>query len=295
MNVCPQPRTFSKRPGCSPEDAAGQASHRPPPHLTQVRSDHGGSVSGGNPFDGNYGSGKTEYEKYLQTHRLLSLQKRPEERLHEDELLFQSVHQVEEIWMKLTIHELGEAVRHFSSDEPTAATRSLGRATQALTIGESSLRLFDTMGPAAYLQIRRGLGRGSGADSPGFRRINQVAPHVWEAFDAMRTRMGADLIEAYRDPTLHPVLLASAEEMLSFDVAMVRFKQSHMAVVQRIIGVDTASLRGNASQAWLQRSAAKRYFPALWEVRATLFADFAGAGAAPRPAAPQGTTSSGPT
>jgi tryptophan 2,3-dioxygenase len=42
----------------------------------------------------------TEYEKYLHVPELLALQKPEESRTHPDELLFQSVHQVEELWIR---------------------------------------------------------------------------------------------------------------------------------------------------------------------------------------------------
>ena len=40
------------------------------------------------------GRGASDYERYLRTDELLSLQKTPEERVHRDELLFQTVHQI---------------------------------------------------------------------------------------------------------------------------------------------------------------------------------------------------------
>jgi tryptophan 2,3-dioxygenase len=47
------------------------------------------------------GEGASDYERYLRTEELLRLQKRPEERAHHDELLFQTVHQSSELWLKL--------------------------------------------------------------------------------------------------------------------------------------------------------------------------------------------------
>jgi tryptophan 2,3-dioxygenase len=47
------------------------------------------------------GPGASDYERYLRTDDLLALQKPPEERVHHDELLFQTVHQASELWLKL--------------------------------------------------------------------------------------------------------------------------------------------------------------------------------------------------
>src|SRR5213593_2496256 len=46
------------------------------------------------------GAGASDYERYLRTDELLSLQKTEEERSHHDELLFQTAHQSSELWLK---------------------------------------------------------------------------------------------------------------------------------------------------------------------------------------------------
>jgi tryptophan 2,3-dioxygenase len=43
------------------------------------------------------GTAPTDYERYLRTEELLSLQKNPEELLHPDETTFQVVHQSTEV------------------------------------------------------------------------------------------------------------------------------------------------------------------------------------------------------
>jgi tryptophan 2,3-dioxygenase len=45
------------------------------------------------------GSAPSDYERYLNTEELLSLQKGPDEWVHRDELLFQVVHQSSELWL----------------------------------------------------------------------------------------------------------------------------------------------------------------------------------------------------
>ena len=49
------------------------------------------------------GEGASDYERYLRTDELLALQKTPEEMQHRDELLFQTVHQSSELWLKLGV------------------------------------------------------------------------------------------------------------------------------------------------------------------------------------------------
>ena len=55
------------------------------------------------------GAGASDYERYLRTDELLSLQKTEEERVHHDELLFQTVHQSSELWLKFATTEVDKA------------------------------------------------------------------------------------------------------------------------------------------------------------------------------------------
>src|SRR5690349_20766875 len=50
--------------------------------------------------------GESFYERYLRTEELLSLQKAEDDLAHHDELQFQVVHQVFELWLKETAYEL---------------------------------------------------------------------------------------------------------------------------------------------------------------------------------------------
>src|SRR5437868_10512328 len=74
------------------------------------------------------GRGASDYERYLRTDDLLALQKPPEERSHPDELLFQTVHQSSELWLKLGTAEVARATAHVRAGEVGAALRLLRRA-----------------------------------------------------------------------------------------------------------------------------------------------------------------------
>jgi tryptophan 2,3-dioxygenase len=226
-----------------------------------------------NPFDERYDRGTTEYERYLKTPELLRLQKEPAQRSHADELLFQSIHQVEELWMKMMIHELGELVLALDGRQYVDGRRALDRVADLGELLERQLKLFEHMLPSAYLIIRKKLGRGSGLDSPGFVRLNEIAPTVWAAYQRALEREKVDLMDLYAKADAHPALLGVAEGLVDFDAAMQRFKREHIMVVRRIIGIGTASLRGNPMDL-LERSAQLTYFPELWAVRDGLFTDF---------------------
>ncbi|HYT35153.1 MAG TPA: tryptophan 2,3-dioxygenase family protein, partial [Ktedonobacteraceae bacterium] len=58
------------------------------------------------PQASKHAPGQSVYERYLRTEELLSLQKAEEELAHHDELQFQVVHQVFELWWKESAFEL---------------------------------------------------------------------------------------------------------------------------------------------------------------------------------------------
>ena len=175
--------------------------------------------------------------------------------------------------MRCMVHDLGEAVVALDRDDFPESRRALDRVASAGELIERQLKLFEQMVPAAYLAIRARLGHGSGMDSPGFVRLNAIAPKVWEHFDHALARHGQDVMSIYRAPSAHSGLLSVAEGLLNIDAGWQRFKREHIMVVRRIIGIGTASLRGNPMEL-LERSAQLTWFPMLWAVRDRMFVDF---------------------
>ena len=78
------------------------------------------------------GPGASDYERYLRTDELLALQKTPDERAHHDELLFQTVHQSSELWLKLAGEEM-----ELATDAP-ARGRDRARAAAACAARSSA-------------------------------------------------------------------------------------------------------------------------------------------------------------
>ena len=74
------------------------------------------------------GKGASDYERYLHTDELLSLQKLPEEFLHKDEMTFQVVHQASELLLKGVAWELDRARLHIDEGEFSNAARLIRRA-----------------------------------------------------------------------------------------------------------------------------------------------------------------------
>ena len=74
------------------------------------------------------GTAASDYERYLRTDELLSLQKTADEVVHRDEHLFQAVHQSSEIWLKLACTELEQATALLAGDDVLPAIRLIRRA-----------------------------------------------------------------------------------------------------------------------------------------------------------------------
>lgn len=215
----------------------------------------------------------TEYERYLRVPELLSLQKPEEARTHADELLFQAVHQVEELWMKAADDEISRLVTALDNDEMEHARLGLHRIYLMETLMSEQLRLLETMTPRAYFTIRRGLGHGSGLESPGFNRLLRVARRVSDAFERACARHSLAVEELIREPARNAALWSIAEAMIDMDEAFQNFRYRHMMLVKRIIGPGTPSLKGNPIEL-LENNAKKMFFPALWRAREALFENY---------------------
>jgi len=120
------------------------------------------------------GPASLDYELYLKTDQLLSCQKLPSELCNPDELQFQIVHQVEELWMKLIVHSLLDAIEALEKNHAHKALTLMGRTQRLLWLMSEQLSLLETMSPHDYQSIRLQLGNGSGQESPGFRTLMKI-------------------------------------------------------------------------------------------------------------------------
>jgi len=212
------------------------------------------------------GSAASDYERYLRTDELLALQKTADEWVHRDELLFQSVHQTSEIWLKLAWNEIEEAARLVGADDFPAAIRLLRRANDCMKIVTQALDMLEHMSPWEYTEVRKVLGHGSGFDSPGFREMRRVAKPLGEAFHAARERAGLSLIEVYTEGRRHEDLYTLAELLIELDERVTVWRVRHFKVVQRTIGADVIGTQGTPVEV-MGRLIHHSFFPELWDVR----------------------------
>jgi tryptophan 2,3-dioxygenase len=212
------------------------------------------------------GEGGSDYERYLRTDALLALQKGPDEWVHRDELLFQTVHQSSELWLKLAWNEVEEAGRLVAEENIAAANRLLRRSIHCLRLVTEALDVLEYMSPWEYTEVRKVLGHGSGFDSPGFREMRRVAKPLGEAFHAARERAGLSLIEVYTRGREFEDLYTLAELMIEFDERVTVWRVRHFKVVQRTIGADVIGTQGTPVEV-MGRLIHHSFFPELWDVR----------------------------
>ena len=218
------------------------------------------------------GPGATDYERYLRTDELLALQKRPETMAHRDELLFQTVHQASELWLKLACFEAETAISAMGAGDAWVAVRLLRRATGALDLVHGNTRMLEHITPWDYHGVRTQLGHGSGFDSPGFRGTHDVSPRLGASFTRLIGRRGVDLRALYRDSHAHEDLFQLAERLLDWDEKLMLWRVIHLRVVERIIGGQVIGTQGTPVEV-LGRRLDVRYFDELWDVRNALTAE----------------------
>jgi tryptophan 2,3-dioxygenase len=129
-----------------------------------------------NPKDeSTYSSAHTDfrqgfsYAAYLGLDQLLSAQ-HPLTGAH-DEPLFIMIHQVQELWMKLLIHELQSAMKSLEAGVIDPAMKMLARVSRAQEQMTNAWEVLKTMTPADYLEFRSSFGQASGFQSHQYRLI----------------------------------------------------------------------------------------------------------------------------
>ena len=144
------------------------------------------------------------YGDYLQLDTLLSAQT-PVSGEH-DELLFITIHQVMELWLKLLIRVLDTALDHIRADQLQPAFKCTARINRIQEQLIQAWTVLSTMTPSDYLRFRPSLGKSSGFQSWQYRLVEfklgakdemKMAPHQH------RSDLAAQLDAAYRAPSLY--------------------------------------------------------------------------------------------
>jgi len=110
-----------------------------------------------------------DYTGYLQLDQLLSAQAPLSDPPHHDEMLFIIQHQVAELWIKLSIHEIGGAIRFMQNDLLPQALKNLARVRQVQSQLYNQWKVLDTLTPSEYAEFRHVFGKASGFQSAQYR------------------------------------------------------------------------------------------------------------------------------
>jgi tryptophan 2,3-dioxygenase len=213
------------------------------------------------------GPGASDYERYLRTDELLALQKTEEERAHHDELLFQTVHQASELWLKLAWTEAELATEHLRKGELAPAIRLLRRSIECLRHVDAGLDMLELLSPWEYTRwVRPVLGHGSGFDSPGWRELRRVAPDLAAAFHELRREQGLSVVELYQRNREFEQLYTVAELLIELDERVGVWRIRHLKMIGRIIGEGQIGTQGTPVEL-LAKLIHQKLYPDLWDAR----------------------------
>ena len=109
------------------------------------------------------------YGDYLKLEQILPAQ-HPLSTEH-DEMLFIVIHQSSELWLKLAGHELMNAVKCIQENNFGPAFKVISRVKQIFIQLTQSWNILSTLTPSDYLRFRDDLGRSSGFQSHGYRKL----------------------------------------------------------------------------------------------------------------------------
>jgi len=149
--------------------------------------------------------GGMTYGSYLALDRILSSQKPVS--AHHDEMLFIVIHQVTELWMKLSLHELTGVLHQIQSDDLDPAFKMLSRVARIQGQLILSWDVLSTMTPLDYASFRDELQQSSGFQSYQYRTLEFTLGNK-----------NRELIEVHRgDPAIYQQLKETLEKPSVYD------------------------------------------------------------------------------
>jgi tryptophan 2,3-dioxygenase len=216
------------------------------------------------------GEGSLDYELYLNTKKLLACQFAYDQLCNADELQFQLVHQVEELWMKLMAYTLLDIDDYLQQENTLRVITLFRRVHTAQRLMIQQLALLETMSPKEYQEIRKKLGNGSGQESPGFRVLLKMYQPIWNSFkENYLDKHRLTVEQIYDTQYTHGDAYVVAEALAEFDELFQKFRYEHMQLIHRTIGFNSKSLKGRPVEI-LEEGMRHKFFPDLWEIRSAM-------------------------
>ncbi|WP_202077476.1 tryptophan 2,3-dioxygenase [Caldalkalibacillus salinus] len=183
------------------------------------------------------------YGDYLQLDKILTAQSRLSD--HHDEMLFIIIHQASELWMKLILHEMGEARKSILQDDLEPAFKMLARVSRIQQQLIQSWDVLSTLTPAEYMQFRDKLGHSSGFQSYQNRLIEFMMGHKKEHVLAVYEHQ----------PELYQTLKDAIQEKSIYDAAIIAMAKRGLNIDRECMNRDwSEDYEANKSveEAWLQ-------------------------------------------
>ncbi len=212
------------------------------------------------------------YGSYLKINELTALQTTLSKPDVHDEMQFIVVHQVFELWFKLSLHEVEAIHRHLAAGRTIEATRLFKRVCAITRCFLPSLEVMETMVPSDFVKFRDHLMPASGFQSWQFRELEFAAglrderylkmfednpeatrrlnawmkrPTLWQAFVdhlakraydvADEARQRTVVAKIYKDPAVNDLMML-AEAMIELDECFQLYREHHVRMAERMIG-----------------------------------------------------------
>jgi tryptophan 2,3-dioxygenase len=247
------------------------------------------------------------YGNYLKLDELLTLQCPKSTPIVPDELLFITVHQVFELWLKLLLFELSRARDEMLVGESYAPRVRLERCRVIERTLLEQFDVLDSIETAEFVRFREALDTASGAQSVQFLEVEFLSglkdpcyaerrdwltadehellrrrlsePCLWEAFLAVLDGAGFDVSTPHQrsagyltiaqDREKYGALWDLLEAMVGHDQSWLMWRARHAVAVERQIGAKIGT-GGSIGASYLQSRISLRFYPELWEMRSQL-------------------------
>lgn len=214
------------------------------------------------------GRGELDYEVYLRTRELLALQTEPGDLTVPDELLFQIVHQTQELWLKQVASDGLRVAAALDAGDLVRASAAAARMTHVLGNLRADLRVLESLTPASFAAIRRNLGNGSGLESPGYNAVRNAGMGIDAALNRLLDRENIVLEALYATDDGDVALRNACETLLDLDARFQEWLVGHFFLVRRTLGVDKAvSGLDGFPTVMLTARMTQPLFRKLWDVR----------------------------
>jgi tryptophan 2,3-dioxygenase len=192
---------------------------------------------------------RLSYGGYLDLGTLLAAQRPLSAPEHHDELLFIIQHQTTELWLKLVLHELGEASRLLREDRLAPALKCIARVKHIQKTLTEQWSVLATLTPAEYAQFRGVLGNASGFQSAQYRAVEFTLGNK-----------NAGMLRVFAaDPPAHALVAAALEAPSLYDEFLRSLARAGYAVPDGVLERDV-------TEAWT-------FAPALVPMFAGIYAD----------------------